>query len=1348
MNMQYYLLSICALLILIQSGQMLDIEVSFKTPYCIKDSLYYALEAQYFQNKEDFWASVLNFQSREDYFNQNQLQKYYFNPDDQTKLEYYNQLEKQQSMLYGTENCPIWIKSIIYQDNSDQIQTQKQFSVFCGLDQYLHSEQLLLPDEMLKESIDFRKDKILFSNLNDPEILIVYMDLKQVDAIEIFNKLSHKNIILRYKFTECFSMNEHHIDIPHYKTNDTENFQGIAIDIKVYKYPKSPGDLMVTFLRYKQTIYKNRLHVLFDPYQQYILNLTRYSNEIREIAWILENHPSFIIDLNYTDPIEQALNFTGIVTKEQFFIVNHKCVRLNRHSSDPIYMNLQIIQAFKESIIFSEYVQNPQQLYQNILLIDHKKPVFRPKFLLEEQNSYLTLRKNKNRLDLSKFNQLIQQISKQGNYSNIKVQPGLMQVLLILDLSHSQDQYHFLRSLAEINKNHIEFEMRLIIVNSKSDDETQIGYVYKCLTTLFEKELNYEFLPELFKEDPIEFCRVQQNNIDNQNDDKIKKLKILKSHDLCQDNSICEFPFMMINQNVINQQQLLKAIALNKEQQGNIIDLLKSIMIDQLIKLKIPENLINTQTSNLFDIYLRQLSIYKYQTEHYQGDIRNQYLQQDSNSIAKLKILDFPDTITQQSLVIIHVQSQDIEFLENIKEWVNQLNSVKQQIILEIVENFNNHLIIGQLSLGQKTYLFVNGLNVDIFGMNKYRFFRLIQNEKNHLNLLLERVQLKDNLQKLKLINEIRITEYVKVNASISDDFNCLQEFNVAQNKTISLRKLKTVPNPILSFKAKVNVMTREAVNFISLINQLGLGLKIELALFTQRSVGIEMKYLPYNFFRLFFKDQQSNTQSKGQYKITNLSRKYDSYFIDIVQSRRQIFITNELSPFYELEDYGDDLQKMQNIQSNSLFGKSGYSLVFSLSQLRKLNPSERNPHIQFYQKRVNQLIKIGEVNSNPFNPLSRNLMNKKERFMLIDGSGKAIQTFYSILHQYLQLILHSPGRYFLMRENTQEIIQLDYSSVIESDGQLDEFEFQSGYDSVIFRSSELDSFKSNYNFQNLNLRKKNETVNMYYTASGSLFEKLVLYQIKQNLEDYSQYNFRFLIWEGTFSSPSLKLALAKLATIYDFEMEYINYPWPHDVAFQDQNYKRIILLYRILFLDNSIPHHLDRIVYRDADQCSLFNSDMKELQNTDIKGFPQAMVPHCRFFDNKGWDENKVMKDLPNDLLYFTNNVLLIDAKKYRESDYPDKLLDYYQAAIGKWGFDPFLLSQDFQNPAQVVAPIFPLDEDWEWAEDFCDPEKKKTAKIIDFQDIKREDKLSIAKRVCPNFTFNFVALLEFLRN
>ena len=75
-------------------------------------------------------------------------------------------------------------------------------------------------------------------------------------------------------------------------------------------------------------------------------------------------------------------------------------------------------------------------------------------------------------------------------------------------------------------------------------------------------------------------------------------------------------------------------------------------------------------------------------------------------------------------------------------------------------------------------------------------------------------------------------------------------------------------------------------------------------------------------------------------------------------------------------------------------------------------------------------------------------------------------------------------------------------------------------------------------------------------------------------------------------------------------------------------------------------------------------------------------MVEHCSFFNKKGYDPYKSLKSSPPDYLYFTNNLILFDLKQYREGNYADKIRNYYNLQIERFGYDRYTLSQDLINP------------------------------------------------------------------
>ena len=101
---------------------------------------------------------------------------------------------------------------------------------------------------------------------------------------------------------------------------------------------------------------------------------------------------------------------------------------------------------------------------------------------------------------------------------------------------------------------------------------------------------------------------------------------------------------------------------------------------------------------------------------------------------------------------------------------------------------------------------------------------------------------------------------------------------------------------------------------------------------------------------------------------------------------------------------------------------------------------------------------------------------------------------------------------------------------------------------------------------------------------------------------------------------------MARLKEHLDFEYEFVNLPWPGKTIYTDILPKRIINLVRILFNENMFPLDVDRVIYRDADQCTMTNTDLKLLYETDIKAYPQAMVPHCEFYNGRGYDHNKAI--------------------------------------------------------------------------------------------------------------------------
>jgi hypothetical protein len=112
-------------------------------------------------------------------------------------------------------------------------------------------------------------------------------------------------------------------------------------------------------------------------------------------------------------------------------------------------------------------------------------------------------------------------------------------------------------------------------------------------------------------------------------------------------------------------------------------------------------------------------------------------------------------------------------------------------------------------------------------------------------------------------------------------------------------------------------------------------------------------------------------------------------------------------------------------------------------------------------------------------------------------------------------------------------------------------------------------------------------------TVSGGTYELFGLHQIYQTVIYQKQTKFRFLIYEGLFASPDFKHRLALMKRHLDFEYEFVNFPWPGKTIYTDILPKRIINLVRIFFNENMFPLDVERVIYRDADQCTMTNTDL-----------------------------------------------------------------------------------------------------------------------------------------------------------
>lgn len=89
---------------------------------------------------------------------------------------------------------------------------------------------------------------------------------------------------------------------------------------------------------------------------------------------------------------------------------------------------------------------------------------------------------------------------------------------------------------------------------------------------------------------------------------------------------------------------------------------------------------------------------------------------------------------------------------------------------------------------------------------------------------------------------------------------------------------------------------------------------------------------------------------------------------------------------------------------------------------------------------------------------LSENL-DAFEKFLVYDISGKYVNYGMSMNQNYLSVILPKPGRYYVMRENSQEYKMIDYTSTQYTTGHLEKLTFDKHYKSQSFFLSDLDKY-------------------------------------------------------------------------------------------------------------------------------------------------------------------------------------------------------------------------------------------------------------------------------------------------
>lgn len=263
----------------------------------------------------------------------------------------------------------------------------------------------------------------------------------------------------------------------------------------------------------------------------------------------------------------------------------------------------------------------------------------------------------------------------------------------------------------------------------------------------------------------------------------------------------------------------------------------------------------------------------------------------------------------------------------------------------------------------------------------------------------------------------------------------------------------------------------------------------------------------------------------------------------------------------------------------------------------------------------------------------------------------------------------------------------------------------------------------------------KSAEINVFTIASGLEYEKLALIMVVSVMR-HTESTVKFWLIDD-FLSPQMRSDISILARRYNFEVEFVSYKWPLWLR-QQQDLKRTVWAYKILFLDVIFPSSIDRVIFVDADQVA--RTDLKELMTMDLEGAPYGFPPMCESRDETAglrfWKTGYWVDVLKDDLRYHISALFVVDLVRFRNMTIGDRLRLHYQLLSS----DPNSLAnldQDLPNNMQRNIKIYSLPQEWLWCETWCSDETKQRAKMIDLcnNPLRKETKQKAAKRVIPEW-------------
>ncbi len=141
---------------------------------------------------------------------------------------------------------------------------------------------------------------------------------------------------------------------------------------------------------------------------------------------------------------------------------------------------------------------------------------------------------------------------------------------------------------------------------------------------------------------------------------------------------------------------------------------------------------------------------------------------------------------------------------------------------------------------------------------------------------------------------------------------------------------------------------------------------------------------------------------------------------------------------------------------------------------------------------------------------------------------------------------------------------------------------------------------------------------------------------------------------------------LSGIADKYNFPVSFytidssVTSKLPIGQAWQSFHMQSIASYYR-LFLSSILPEEVGRVIYLDGD--IIVNGSLKELWDTDMKGYGIAAVPDVLFC--RDYHTNRL--GYPQSMGYCNAGVLLLDFKYWRDNDMEKVCLDFVESSAEK---------------------------------------------------------------------------------